>query len=354
MSARNVPMLAPREAAQPLAAALRAVCAVSLAVAAAHALGLADSWWAAITAFVVPDASLRASLARGGLRILGTIAGAALGALLGSAIALQGALFVVLMAASTWAGLYLAHTRRFSYAWVLGIVTFVMVLCEAWMARGQLLPFALERCANVAVGVLASLAVEAAWAARRWRPGPAAAATQPAASDPASAASRQAAALHALQGAIAVGLFAIVLAMHRRQDLAQAMVTALAVLIVPLGADAQQAHPQVRQRMLLRLAGCVVAVLLALALLPWLQGRPLACQLALALGVAAGGWVQQRVPAWRYAAIQFTVAFMMVFVQDSGWTVQPQAAMARLAGICVGVGLTFVVMTGWALLARRR
>jgi len=328
------------------AVVLRSVWAVSLAVAAAHALGLADAWWAAITAFVVPDATLRGSLARGGLRMLGTVGGAALGVLAGSILRLDGAMFVVLMTVSAWAGLYLAHTQRYSYAWVLGIVTFVMVVCEAWTARGQLMHFALERCANVAVGILASLLVEGLW--WMWRRSPA----EPG-SGAASAASRRVAALHALQGAIAVGLFALVLTLHGLQSFAQAMVTALAVLIVPLGADAGQAHPQVRQRMVLRLAGCTLAALLALGLLPLLQGRPLACQLALALGVVAGAWAQQAVPAWRYAALQFTVAFMMVFVQDRGWTVHPQAALARLAGIGAGVGLMLVVMALWALAARR-
>ena len=334
-----------------LAVALRSVAAVSLAVAAAHARGLAVAWWAAISAFVVPDAAWRGSLLRAVLRMLGTLCGAALGVLLGWSLGLDGALFVVLMGAATWAGLYFSSTRPYSYAWVLGAVTFAMVLCEAWTARGELQHFALARCANVAVGIAACLLVEGLWALAMRQPVAAPAA-------PATAASRRVAAVHALQGAIAVALFAVVLAVHQLHGFAQAMITALAVLIVPLGADAQEAHPKVRQRMVLRLAGCALAVLLSLALLPLLQGRPLACQLALALGVAAGGWVQQAVPAWRYAALQFTVAFLMVFVQDRGWDVHPQVALARLVGIVAGVALTFAVMAAWSAaatwLARRR
>lgn len=339
------------------AAAVRAasaVCAVTLAVAAAHALDLDDAWWAAITAFVVPDASFRASISRGVLRMLGTLAGAVLGVLLCRVLHLDGPLFVALMAGSTWAGLYMAHTRPHSYAWVLGIVTFVMVMCEAWTTRAglprDLFQFAMERCANVAVGIVASLLVEGA--VLLWRQGPAGAGAVAA-----SRAPHRVAALHALQGAIAVGLFALVLWLHPMPAFAQAMVTALAVLIVPLGADAQvaqDAHPQVRRRMLLRVAGCAVAALLAALLLPLLQGLHAACLLALALGVGAGAWVQNSVPAWRYAAIQFTVAFMMVFVQDRGWIVHPQAALGRLAGMAAGVGLMLLVTTAWARAARRR
>lgn len=331
------------------AAAVRAasaVCAVTLAVAVAHWLDLSDTWWAAITAFVVPDASWRASMGRGILRMLGTLGGAALGVLLGTYVPLDGLVFVVTMAASTWLGLYMAHTRRYSYSWILGIVTFVMILCEAWTTRGGLPHFAMERCANVAVGIAASLVVEGVLALMRRDAAPAAAAKP-------STVAHRVAALHALQGAIAVGVFAIVLSLHQMQAFAQAMVTALAVLIVPLGADAQEAHPHIRQRMVLRLAGCAAAVLLALALLPLLQGMPIACQVALAAGVAAGAWVQYSVPDWRYAAIQFSVAFMMVFVQDQGWTVHPRAALARLVGIAAGVGIMLVVMTLWAAVARR-
>jgi len=159
------------------------VCAVSLAVAAAHALGLADTWWAAISAFVLPDASWRGSLLRAVLRIIGTLGGAALGVLLGMALGVHGALFVVLMAGATWIGLYCASTRRYSYAWVLGVITFAMVLSEAWTARGELVGYALERCANVAVGIVACLVVEGLWTLVRRLP-PAAA------PPPASAASR--------------------------------------------------------------------------------------------------------------------------------------------------------------------
>jgi uncharacterized membrane protein YccC len=332
-----------------IAAALRAVWAVSLAVAAAHALDLSDAWWAAISAFVVPDDSLRASLVRGALRILGTLGGAALGLLLGVHLAHIGLLFVVFMAAAAWAGLYLALTRRYGYAWVLGVVSFAMVMCEAWAMRGELMHFALERCANVAVGTLACLAVEGVWALARRQGAPVRPAAIP------SPAWRKSAAWHALQGAVAVGLVAAAMSLWSLQDFAQAMVTALAVLVVPIAADAdpRSMHPQVQMRMAWRLAGCGLAALLALALLPLLQGRPAACHLALALGVAAGAWVQNVSSRLRYPAIQFTVAFLMIFVQDRGWTVQPQMAWARLAGIGAGAGLTLLVMAGWKLGARR-
>src|ERR1700712_3727869 len=67
--------------------ALRPVLSVAMAVAAAHALGLHDAWWAAITAFMVMQANFGASLYRGLLRVVGTVVGAALGFVLGPPMA---------------------------------------------------------------------------------------------------------------------------------------------------------------------------------------------------------------------------------------------------------------------------
>jgi hypothetical protein len=47
---------------------------------------------------------------------------------------------------------------------------------------------------------------------------------------------------------------------------------------------------------------------------------------------------------WRYAAIQFTVAFLMVFVQDGGWHADVEAASGRFAGIAIGVALMMTVL----------
>jgi uncharacterized membrane protein YccC len=104
--------------------ALRQVASVTLAVLACHALGLADSWWAAISAFTVMQAGWRATLARAGLRVLGTVAGASLGWLLGPwlllllllLLLLHAAAFVLPVALVAWLCLYgaLAFTQGYA------------------------------------------------------------------------------------------------------------------------------------------------------------------------------------------------------------------------------------------------
>jgi uncharacterized membrane protein YccC len=334
------------------AQALRPVCSVAMAVAAAHVLGLQDTWWAAISAFMVMQADFLASALRGFLRMVGTLAGAALGFALGPWVAPHPVAFVALAALGAWAGLYAALWMRFSYAWVLALITFVMVLGEALslLMRDDLARFALERVVNVAVGTAACIVVAAltemkffAALTRHGATSPPVAAPTTAPPAGSSQASRHAAALHALPGAITVALLAGVSSVVHLSSFSQAMVTTVAVLIVPIDGNAAVARGAVMQRMVQRLVGCALAGAVSFAVLPLIDGKPLACQIALGLGVWAGAHLQGGDARWRYAATQFSIAFIMVFVQDHGWVVETDAALQRLAGVFAGIAALFIV-----------
>lgn len=319
------------------------VVAVALAVAAAHALHLADSWWAAISAFTVLQAGFRASISRGLLRIVGSACGAVLGVALGRFVSSEPMLFVLVVTLATWGGLYAALRFRYSYAWVLGLVTFAMVVSEALSVPSGLQHFAMERVANVMVGTLAAVLVSGLVGAAAER---ADAARMPSAWMPPD---RAPVARHALRGALAVAVLATLGAMHDLQAFSQAMVTTIAVLIVPFAPMADDALTSVFQRMLQRLVGCFAAGIVALALLPWLDGHPIWCQIALAIGVWASGWFQRHAARHGYAAIQFGVAFLLVFVQDRGWTLDVTPTWHRFAGVSAGIGLLLVILWvfGW-------
>lgn len=346
--------------------ALRPVLSVAMAVAAAHALGLHDAWWAAITAFMVMQANFGASLYRGLLRVVGTLGGAALGFVAGPPMALHPVAFVAVLGAVAWGGLFAALLLRHSYAWVLALVTFIMVMCEALSLSGSastttaLGPFALERVANIVLGTLACIVVAGltelhprlAWSSLPVSFSP----------TPASGANHRLAAFHALNGAVAVALLAIIALLYDVRSFSQAMVTTLAVLVVPLGATASgavgtidatgSAHAStsidptasVLHRMAQRFAGCAAAGALAFALLPLLDGKPVWCQLVLALGLWAGAWAMRGTFRWPYAATQFSVAFLMVFVQDRGWNVDTGPAAQRLLGVFAGIAVLTLVI----------
>lgn len=332
--------------------ALRSVLAVALAVWAAHRLDLHEAWWAAISAFAVTQAHLNGSLYRGVLRILGTVAGGLAGYAGGLWLSPHLVPFVLACALVTWGTLHMALVGRHSYAWVLGGVTFVMVMCDAVSTPIALLEFAMDRVLNVVLGTVACLLVAVAdHGLVRWLGLPPAAA--PPAPVPLSRDRRQAM-WQAAHAALAVALLALAVKLYPLGAMAQAMVTTVAVLVVPPGPGALAPQGSVMQRMRQRLAGCLMAGLVAALLLPLIEGHALACQFALALGVWLGAWMQGSSPALRYAAIQFAIAFIMVFVQDRGWTVNEQAAAQRFAGMLAGVLVLALIVRGVSAAAAAR
>jgi hypothetical protein len=93
-----------------------------------------------------------------------------------------------------------------------------------------------------------------------------------------------------------------------------------------------------------RAAGCLLAIALAAAVLPWVEGRPLAAHVALAAGVWCAAWLQEGAASVRYMALQFGVAFIMVFVQDPGTPLGEAPALQRMGGIGVGIAVLALSM----------
>jgi uncharacterized membrane protein YccC len=322
-------------------------------------MGLHDAWWAAISAFTVVQAGFGASLYRGLLRIVGTAAGAALGFLLGQATADEKIVFIALIGFASWLGLYAALRSRHSYVWVLSLITFVMVMCDATNAQEALAQFAQDRFTSVLVGTLACILVAgladprcraALW---RWIAGSresTAGAENP--TSPPAITDRKQAAWHALTGAITVMLLSIASDRVHLSSFPQAMVTAIALLIVPMTSGVSDLSAQIRRRMAHRFLGCLAAGIVAGIMLPLIETQAWLCQSVLGLGVWAGAYLQAGPVSLRYMGTQFTVAFIMVFVQDKGWTVNSGAALERLAGVVAGIAAVALVLYVMTLVRR--
>jgi uncharacterized membrane protein YccC len=331
------------------ARAARTVASVALAVIASHYLALSDSWWVAITAFTVMQTDFASSIERALHRVFGTACGAGLGAVAAPWVSDKPVALVLLLAMSAWAGLLASLVLKHSYAWVLATVTFLMVAMEAFHDLAGVHAFAAARVLDIVIGSAACLLVAGAWHAgthKSWRLF-AGGATDAAAPAPALPPPRiRPAVLHALNGGLCVGLLAAVSCIADLRYFPQAMVTAIAVLVVPLGTMADDADKAVSQKMMQRLAGCLCAGIAALLLLPLIDGRPWLCQGVLGLGVWAGAYLQSGAPAVRYLGTQFAVAFIMVMVQDKGWIVSYMTALERLGGVAAGVAaLCLIVWT---------
>jgi uncharacterized membrane protein YccC len=333
---------------------VEAVVSVVLSVALAHLLHLPNTWWAAISGFAVMQSRFPASAQRGLHRVLGTIIGALVGALAGPIIGDRPWLFVPVLGAIGGVCVYRANGSSASYAWVLGGITSVMVTFEAHklLAFGPTASFAMLRVAEVCVGTFACVVVSGAfhvvirWYERR-RPASkvvAAAAKSANATPPTFETLRHARMVLGVQAGIAVSIVAAMTYAFDLPGFAQAIVTTIAVMILPASALIVRSQKPVADKMVQRMFGCLIAGAVGIALLPLMHGQIAACLLALAAGVWAGCHVQTGKEGASYIGRQFTIAFLMVFVQDHAWSADPHPAMLRLAGIVTGIAVLTCVM----------
>ncbi|MFM0220692.1 FUSC family protein [Paraburkholderia dipogonis] len=337
-----------------------AMLSVALSVALANALNLSDTWWAAISGFAVMQTSFAGSVQRAAHRIMGTVAGAALGTMAGPWIGDRPWLFVPALGAIGAVAVYRANGSKAAYAWILGGVTALMVTYEAHKfasVRATAL-FAALRVAEVAVGTLACLLVASVfhfgpkWYRKNRTPLAASVARATGDSGVPSAAvltpplesARSTRVLLCVQAALSITILASLTYVLHLPGFAQAMVTAIAVLIVPPGLAADRTRQPVMEKMVQRVAGCLLAGVIGVALLPLMQGQAMLCMLALSIGVWAGCHVQTGREGASYVGRQFTIAFIMVFVQDHHWSSDPLPALMRLSGILAGIIVLAAVM----------
>jgi uncharacterized membrane protein YgaE (UPF0421/DUF939 family) len=337
-----------------------AMLSVALSVALANALHLSDTWWAAISGFAVMQTSFAGSVQRAAHRIMGTVIGAALGTLAGPWIGDRPWLFVPVLGVIGAVTVYRANGSKAAYAWILGGVTALMVTYEAHKfatVRATAI-FAVLRVAEVAVGTLACLLVASVFhfgpkwyrknrtslAASVARAAGDAGVPSAAILTPPLESARSTRMLLCLQAALSITILASLTYVLHLPGFAQAMVTAIAVLIVPPGLAIDSTRQPVMEKMVQRVAGCLLAGAIGVALLPLMQGQAVLCMLALSIGVWTGCHVQTGREGTSYVGRQFTIAFIMVFVQDHHWSADPLPALMRLSGILTGIVVLAVVM----------
>jgi uncharacterized membrane protein YccC len=341
------------------------VSAVVCAVVMADVFYLKDRWWVALSAYTIVRADFGASITRCLERIAGTAIGAAAGFLV-ARIAIHNAWTFALMPALIAAfGLYWMIGSKRGYSWILGTVTALMVVSQA-ARETNLGVLALTRLADVAVGVASALSMVALFEfVSRLRQGIATkrnAKTSVVQSNTAQGSPPQEASgstitrlrtFQATQGAICIGVLSAADYYHAIPSFAQALVSIVAVLFVPLPALLHSDEQGVVfVRMLNRMLGCSFAALIAILLLPVIGNFPVLCAMALAGGVWMASHVQTGSTATSYIGTQFGVGFIMVFVQDQAWSTDASAAERRLAGILIGLISLALVMSAASAIRR--
>jgi uncharacterized membrane protein YccC len=314
--------------------------AVALATASALALHVDEAWWAAISGFVCSQATAPASVQRGILRILGTMAGAGLALLLspwlaGDAIALSLALFVVSVT-----GVLGLLVSGHGYAWLLGAITADMVFMALLSEPSSAMAVGTNRAAEVVIGTLSAMLV----ALLVGPDADVAPVTQaPGWSD--LLGEQWPAARHALLAGFGVMLVPLVWNWLDLPSLSQTAVTVTAVMAVPaLSSDAASDERKVTERAMHRILGCLsggVAGLACLAVsvesfLPWM------------LMLTAGIWIAAHVQASErgigYVGTQGAIVFISTLVQGPGPPTSIWPGVERFAGITGGLLILMAVL----------
>jgi uncharacterized membrane protein YccC len=323
------------------------VAAVMLAIAFGHWLEVKMVAWAAFSAFVLLKDEVTETLLRGVLRIVGTTLGAGL-ALAIVPIAARSLPIAMFSAAIVGAlGLYGMLTARRAYAWLLFGLTFEMILLDK-LEKPQLdtLEFAHTRVLEVLAGTVACILVSlaaATLARRKWlgyRP-----------PRPASMSWNPAAARHAAQAGVALGALPALHALVGLPELAQAGVTIMAVMIVPVAGIGPSAFIPVNRRLLHRALGCVAGGAAALLVLILAHGNVPLLIAGTCLGIVIGRHIENGMPSVTYVGLQFTFAVMIVLIPDNYDRVAIEPGILRLVSIFVGMLLLEPVLLAWHLIA---
>lgn len=139
----------------------------------------------------------------------------------------------------------------------------------------------------------------------------------------------------------------------RLPGLAQAPVTIMAVMLVPVAAIGPSGLAPVSRRIGQRLAGCLGGAALAGAVLLVARGNPALLIAGTIAGVVIGRAIETGEHARRYVGTQFVLAVLVVLVPDTYTNVQMEPGWHRLLGILTGMAVLEPVLLAWHWISPR-
>lgn len=322
---------------------IECVVSVLLAIVFAHLLDARNVSWAAFSGYMVMRGHVSETFPRGVLRIVGTVVGAAIGLAVVPFVYSQPILVALSAAIIGGLGLYRSLTAKHSYAWLFVGLTFVMILFDKAEHPDALLSgFAVTRILEIIAGTSACVLVSAisTVTVRRTWPGVLGPPAREAGWHPHAA-------LHAAEGASALLLLPLIGWLWPRPDLAQAAVTIMAVMLLPLSTIEVSGFMPVTYRMGLRVAGCLAGAAFAFIFVVLGGGGLALLLLGLVIGVPIGRHIENGKGRFAYSGVQFTLALLVVLVPDNYSRVAIDPVYERLLGIILGVALLQPVLLVW-------
>jgi uncharacterized membrane protein YccC len=310
--------------------------AVALSVVLAMAIPLQEIWWAAVSAFMVSQATRPASLRRGVLRIIGTICGAAIGLGCASTVAYDHVLCALFLLIAGFLGTLGFLLSAVGYAWLLGAITAMMVVLMSLPDPTVTLSGALNRVAEVVTGTAAAML--GAWLFAPNTPAPIVA--SPGFTDLLGV--NRPALLHAWRSGITVMLIPSVWVGFDLPGLPQMAITAAAVMAVQPPGGFEDHTPFVA-RAVQRLMGCLLGGAVGLLILALSLTNLLGWLFVLAGGVFVCTQIQASARGVGYVGTQAGMVYIMTLVQGRGPPTSIYPGIDRLVGISGGLLILLLV-----------
>jgi uncharacterized membrane protein YccC len=319
--------------------ALATALSVGVALTMAFWLHLTAPYWAAITGYVCMQANQPASLRRALHRIAGTVCGAVSALVLFSAVAYDHfATMMVLFFAGTIAILG-SLLSRYSYAWLLGGITAIIVILGALNDPSLAPSLAFYRSTEIILGALSALAVSALLLPNVPSPAPSAPGWRSLLGDHWHVLS------HALRTGLCVALVPVIWDIFSLPDLSQMAISVGAIMAVPeLTGDATRDNQAIAERAKQRIGGCLLGGITGLLMVHVAGSWPYAFWLLAIMGLAGIASELQTSPhALTVAGPQAAVALILTMVQDNGRALSVAPGLERVAGMLGALVLLFLV-----------
>jgi uncharacterized membrane protein YccC len=333
--------------------AAEAAASVTLAILAALAIHSDNPWWAAITAFIATRAAASATISRGLLRIAGSIVGAVAALIALRLFVYQSLPFLLCLFVFSAVGSIGFVTSRYGYAWLIGTITacLVMLMCfdEPYSAFGT----AVDRVADVAIGITASFVV-CALSPRPAEPGapvpdwlapPPLAFWRPDFGDrvqrwlPANGALI----MHACRGGLSVMLMPALADWIAPVSPVTIGVTAVMVMSIPPTAIVNYDTRTIVARGLHRLIGCLIGALAGIGLLAFVADDFLLWLALIPPGIWICSQIQNGTTGISYIGTQAMFGYVMSMIQGQGPPDTIAPGLSRLVGVMGGLSILFIV-----------
>lgn len=329
---------------------LECVASVLLAIVLAHLIGAEMIAWAAFSAFVLMKGPVGETLVRGVLRMIGTFLGATLAIWFERLSNL--ALWQVMLAVGLvgGVGLYGMLTAKRAYAFLLFGLTFLMIVLDRMEhPHLDIEALALTRVLEVTAGTLACVIVSvvSTLTARRWWPASLTPSTPPVGWHPDAA-------RHAVQAGLALSLLPLLFSFVAVPELAQAGVTIMAVMIVPVAGLGASGLAPVSRRLRQRAVGCLAGGLLAAGILYLAHGSVPLLIAGTCLGIIVGRHIENGSARNAYLGLQFTLAVLVVLVPDDYSAAAIGPGLERLISVFLGMAILVPVLVAGHLIAPER